>query len=98
MSTLTDYYFELANKALTRVDPVPPAPSTPTRAITEAQENNREPAVIAIDWAVDTRPTYRLSDAEVLAKMNWQFQSLCKRERQFREFEVPTVFPAKDQL
>jgi hypothetical protein len=58
------------------------------------QANNKESAgPDETDWAMDTRATCRLSDVDLLAKMNWQLGALRKREGLQREFEVPTVYP-----
>jgi hypothetical protein len=92
--TLLGYFFELAEKALNTVDPIPPA-STSTCVSGEAQRNHPEPAgsPYLADWSMDTRPTYKLSDAEVIDKGHWQLESLRKREVLKRAMEVPTVYP-----
>jgi len=44
MTRLTDYFYELAAKALTEVDPVPLAPTPPPCASGGAQEQQQGPA------------------------------------------------------
>jgi hypothetical protein len=91
VSTLTDYYFQLAQQALNEPNMVPPAPSPPCAPIAaQAPESAGSPAV---DWSMDTRPSYKLTDAEALSKMHWHFAALCRREREYRAFDVPTIFP-----
>lgn len=77
------------------VDPTPPAPISPTCVTGEAQGDNRELAgsPYLADWAMDTRPTYKLTDAEVVDKGRWQLEALRKREVLKRALEVPTVYP-----
>ncbi|MDB6104095.1 MAG: hypothetical protein JWO52_4094 [Gammaproteobacteria bacterium] len=90
--TLHDFYYEQAQKSLN--EPIPPAPSPPCAPIAaQAPESAGSPQV---DWALDTRPSYKLTDAEALAKMHWHFAALCKREREYRAFDVPTIFPPGD--
>lgn len=94
--SLRDYCHRLAQQALDEVDPTPPVPNIPPCVPDEAQAVPTEPAGSPqVDWATDTRATCRLTNVEALAKMDWQFQALCKRERQFREFErlTPTIYP-----
>jgi hypothetical protein len=100
MSALSDYFFEQAQQALNKVDPVPPAPISPPCASGEAQDNNTESAGSPeVDWAMDTRPSHRLTDAELIAKMAWQLRALNSREQLLRAFErlVPTVYPPSNK-
>jgi hypothetical protein len=92
VTSLHDFYYEQAQQALNEPNMIPPAPtSPPTRTIpAQAPESAGSPAV---DWSMDTRPRYKLSDAELLDKMNWQLRSLQRREREYRAFDVPTIFP-----
>lgn len=93
--SLSDFFYQQAQQAINTVDPIPLAPISPPCVTGEAQHNNRESAgsPYLCDWSMDTRPTYKLTDAEALDKMHWQFQALCKRERLQRVLEVPTVYP-----
>lgn len=96
MSTLHDYFYQLAEQALNESHPVPPAPTPPCALESHAQANNKEPAGSpSIDWALDTRPSHRLSDAELLDKMRWHLAALNSREQLLRAFErlVPTIHP-----
>jgi hypothetical protein len=95
MTDLHDYFYTLAQQHLNTVDPVPPASNSSPCASGEAQRHHPEPAgsPYLTDWALDTRPTHHLTDAELLDKMRWQLAAMTKRERQLRAFEVPTIYP-----
>lgn len=96
MSTsLHDYYFELAEQAMNRVEKIPPAPTSSHCAPGGAQDNTNEPvgSPHLCDWSMDTRPTYKLTDAELVDKMHWELEALKKRERLQRVLEVPTIYP-----
>ncbi len=90
----SSFFFRLAQASLTEVDPIPLATDSSPCASGEAQEQQQEPAgsPYLADWAMDTRPSFKLSDAELLDKMNWELAALTKRERQLRAFEVPTIY------
>lgn len=95
MSTLSRFFYSQAEKALNTVDPIPPAPTPPPYVTGEAQGNAKESAgsPYLADWSMDTRPTYKLSDAEVIDKMHWELEALKKRERLQRVLDVPTIYP-----
>lgn len=96
MSALSDFFYAQASKTLATVDPIPLEPISPTRATGEARDTKKAPAGSPeIDWALDSRPTYKLTDAELIAKMAWHLRALNSREQLLRAFErlVPTVHP-----
>jgi hypothetical protein len=95
MSSLSDYYYEQAQKTLATVDPVPPAPISPPCESGGTQDNKRESAGSPYlwDWSMDVRPTHKLTDAELVDKMHWELEALKKRERLQRTLEVPTIYP-----
>lgn len=96
MSPLSDYFYEQAQKALSSIDPVPPAPNSSRCELGGTQDTDRGPAgAPSIDWGIDTRAAHRLTDAELLDKMRWQLNALRTREQLQRAFErlLPTVHP-----
>jgi hypothetical protein len=95
VSALSDFYFEQAKEALNAVDPVPPTPHSSPGTLGGVQGNNRESAgsPYLADWAMDTRPTYKLTDAELVDKARWQLEALRKREVLKRAMVVPTIYP-----
>jgi hypothetical protein len=97
--SLSTFFYEQAQQALNKVDPVPLEPISPACVSGEAQDNKRAPAgpPYLADWSMDTRPSYKLSDAELVDKGRWQLAALARRERELREFEVPTIYPPKEQ-
>jgi hypothetical protein len=99
MSTRSDFFFELAQQVLNTVDPTPPAPTPPPCVTGEAQDTTQEPvgSPYLADWSMDVRPSYRLTDAELLDKARWQVEALAKAERLRRVFVVPTVYPEAAQ-
>ena len=96
MSALSDFFYEQAQKTLATIDPVPPAP-IPSPG--EAQDNKTGSvgSPYLCDWSMDTRPSYKLTDAEVIDKGRWQLESLRKREVLKRAMEVPTVYPPSEK-
>jgi hypothetical protein len=95
MSRLTDFYYELAQKALNEAHPVEvlPAPLSPPCTSADVQDITKEPAGSPVDWATDPRQSCNLTDQEVLDKMQWQLRAINTCERLQRAFEVPTVYP-----
>ena len=95
MSALSDFFYGQAEQALNTVDPVPLAPIPSPCVNGEAQDTTKEPAgsPYLCDWSVDVRPSYKLTDAEVIDKGRWQLEALAKAERLHRVFVVPTVYP-----
>lgn len=93
--SLSDYFFEQAQQAINKVDPILPAPIPSPCASAEAHGNHPESAgsPYLCDWSMDVRPTYKLSDAEVIDKMHWQLEALRKREVLKRAMQVPTIYP-----
>lgn len=78
------------------VDPIPPAPTPPACASGEAQViQGPVGSPDEVDWALDTRQSRELSDAEVLDKMHWQLRAINSAQLLRRQFEarVPTIFP-----
>lgn len=93
--SLADYFYERAQQSLNEVDPIPPAPIPSPCVSGEAQDINSESAgsPYLCDWSMDVRPSYRLSDAEMIDKGRWQLEALRKREVLRRALVVPTVYP-----
>jgi hypothetical protein len=96
MSDLSRFFYEQAEKALNTVDPIPPA-STPSPCATIAAQDTPGPvgSPHLCDWSMDTRPIYKLTDAEVIDKACWQVEALRKCEvlKRAMEWRVPTVYP-----
>jgi hypothetical protein len=97
--SLSDYFYQQAEKALNEVDPIPLTPHISPGTLGGVQGNNMESAgsPYLAEWAMDTRPSYKLSDAELSDKGRWQLEALRKREVLKRAMEVPIVFPPGDK-
>jgi hypothetical protein len=93
--SLSDFCYELAREAINKVGMIPLEPISPLCEPGGTQENKRAPAgsPYLADWSMDTRPSYKLTDAEVIDKGRWQLESLRKREVLKRAMEVPTIYP-----
>jgi hypothetical protein len=95
MSALSDFFYEQAEKALNTIGMIPPAPTPSACVDGETQRNHPEPvgSPHLCDWSMDTRPSYKLSDAEAIDKGRWQLEALRKCEVLKRAMEVPTIYP-----
>lgn len=93
--SLHDFFYELAEKALNTVGMVPPASNPSTRATDETKSVGSP----EVDWALDTRPSRNLTDAEALAKARWHLRAINTAQRLQWDFErlAPTVFGVEEQ-
>ncbi len=83
--SLSDYYFELAQQSMNKVDPISPVPISSPCALGGAQATTKELAG-SPDWALDTRPDCELSYAEAAAKRAWQLRMIkaaCQLQTEF---------------